>query len=210
VKKILDKYLPVVWRQHKAKIYTANCDRSATDQRTGGSGAGVFCASWVALSQNRDHEDGIYSRMAPTLWEAYQHVVIHDYAHVIIHDVVSNGGLIDTGESDPIRRYTGAEQHRRPQSRWYVPSADNQNGWPAMDDLDPWSELLSGGDGQEAVRQGLEKTHNVDEMLVDCIARDAKPNVKGAHWLRDVPGNSSGCSSAGMQSARRFAEGGQR
>jgi hypothetical protein len=190
VKKILDKYLPV-WRQHKVPIHTSYCGNDPSDQAAGISGTKVFCASWSAINRNWLNSGSIYRRMGSSLWDVYQHIVIHEYAHVL-----NNQMLIQKGGSNLIQRYTGA---------------DNEKGWPAMDDLDPWSELLSdGGDGQNAVHQGLDKTGSVDELLADCIAQDAFPVVKGGYWLRDVPGNSSGCTQGGMRSARRFAYGGQR
>lgn len=191
VKKTLDKYLPMR-RKYKVPIHTSYCGNDASDRTIGVSGTGVFCASWNALDQEWNRSGSIYHRMTSRLWDAYEHVVIHEYAHVI------NNSLLNTkGGYNFIQRYV---------------EADNERGWPALDDLDPWSKPL-GGDIRGEVHRGLRTLNSagyggVGELLADCIAQSAKHSVKGGYWLRYVPSSGSGCTQTVVNNARRFVTGG--
>lgn len=196
VKEILDQYFPI-WRQHKVPIQTAYCGNDPSDSEPGVSGRNRYCASWVGVNKAWLSPGSIYRQMSASLMEAYKHVVVHEYAHVLIHDS-ENGGLREQGEST----WLGYLEN------------DNENGWPAMDDFDPWADLLGGessGSVRRAMENGLgEDKNGVDELLADCIAQEAMPGVLGGYWLRHVPQAGSGCPSQGMANASRFASGGRR
>jgi len=193
VKEILERYLPV-WKNHKVPIHTAYCGHHQGDNVSGKAGSGYFCASWSAFNRRWLEGGSIYHRMGNNIWDVFKHLVLHEYAHVIVGEPISEGGLASAGKESPIGFFEN----------------DNPQGWPALNDLDPWASLLSDGVNEGEVHQALQQPRGVDELLADCVAQGAFPSVFGGYWLRDVAGNSVGCSAFGMRSAARYVNGGSR
>ena len=199
IQDILSFYVPS-WRRYSFKIYTNDCgDHPAGQENSaikGDASRSHLCVSWPAVNVDfvRD-PSGLFHRMTSSLWDFYEHIVLHEFGHVV------NNNELNLGQRNTFG----------PFSRWQ--SADNANGWPAINQLDTWVDILVGeGDdsARESAQDAFDDHGNVDEFLADCIAQGLKPAVFGGYWLRDVSGNSAGCPPAGRTAAVRYVHGGTR
>jgi hypothetical protein len=195
IQDILSYYVPT-WRRYAFKIYTADCGEQEDSAVRGLAGKNFLCVSWPAVNVGfvRD-PSGLLHRMTSSLWDFYEHTVLHEFGHVV------NNNELGLGQRNTFG----------PFSRWQ--SADNAKGWPAINQLDTWVDILVGeGDAsaRESAQDAFDEDGSVDEFLADCIAQGLKPSVLGGYWLRDVSGNSSGCPSVGRTAAVRYVHGGRR
>lgn len=146
---------------------------------------GICCVDLVVLKQKMEDPKSVYNQIAGSDQRAaWTHLVLHEWAHVILESTI----YYDVGDQ----------------------------GWPGMHRVGEWLNILGPNDWRLGAYQNADlvtaaalaiKNRGLDpinELLADCMAEQAFPQVQGGYWIQYL---GFGCTQSGQDAALAIREG---